>query len=61
MLSPLTLAVVDTTRRLFIVVFAGFVLQGDPVTAARVVGALVVYMGAAAYAWASHKPASKAL
>merc|ERR1719161_2548910 len=28
-LSPLTLAVVDTTRRLFIVMFTGFVLQGD--------------------------------
>lgn len=59
MLSPLTLAVVDTTRRLFIVVFAGFVLQGDPATITRVGGALVVYMGAAAYAWASHDTAKK--
>ena len=51
MLSSLTLSVVDTTRRLFIVVVAGFVLQGDPVTPLRVIGALVVYLGAAAYAW----------
>lgn len=55
MLSPLSLAVVDTTRRLFIVVFAGFVLQGDPITSARVGGALTVYAGAAGYAWATHR------
>ena len=59
-LSPLTLAVLDTTRRLFIVVVAGFVLQGDPVTAARVGGALVVYAGAAAYAWTTHLDAGAA-
>jgi drug/metabolite transporter (DMT)-like permease len=53
LLSPLTLAVVDTTRRVFIVVVAGFVLQGDAVTPQRVVGALIVYAGAALYAYMS--------
>jgi drug/metabolite transporter (DMT)-like permease len=50
-LSPLTLAVVDTVRRLFIVFAAGFFLQGNPCTAQNVLGALCVCAGAALYAW----------
>ena len=50
-LSPLTLAVVDTVRRLFIVFAAGFFLQGNPCTAQNVLGALCVCAGAAVYAW----------
>ena len=53
MLSNLTLAVVDTVRRLWIVVVAGFVLQGNPVTARGVAGAAAVCVGALAYAQVS--------
>ena len=50
MLSPLTLAIVDTVRRLFIVFASGFFLQGNPCTAQNVLGALCVCAGAAVYA-----------
>lgn len=50
MLSPLSLAVTDTTRRLFIVIVSGFVLQGNTPNFSNVVGALLVYIGAALYA-----------
>jgi len=50
LLSPLSLGVVDTVRRLFIVVVAGFVLQGNPVTTRGVVGAALVCSGAIFYA-----------
>lgn len=50
MISPLSLAVTDTTRRLFIVIVSGFVLQGNTPNFRNVVGALLVYIGAALYA-----------
>ena len=59
LVQPLTLAVVDTTRRLFIVVIAGFILQGDKVTPTRVAGALLVYSGAAAYAYVTNNKKTK--
>jgi len=49
-LAPLTLAVTDTVRRLFIVVMAGFVLQGNPCSIWNVAGACLVCAGAGYYA-----------
>ena len=40
----------DTTRRLWIVIVAGFVLQGNPFTANAAAGAALVCAGAGSYA-----------
>ena len=50
MLLPLTFAVVDTTRRLWIVIVSGFILQGNPFTVNAVAGAALVCAGAGSYA-----------
>ena len=55
LLMPLTLAVVDTVRRLFIVVVTGFILQGNPYGASNVLGALCVCSGAVWYARVTHQ------
>ena len=55
MLTPLSLAVTDTTRRMFIVFVSGFVLQGNTPNARNIVGALLVYVGAALYALSVHQ------
>jgi drug/metabolite transporter (DMT)-like permease len=58
MMDPLSLAVTDTTRRLFIVIVSGFVLQGNTPNFRNVVGALLVYFGAALYAVSVHPSSS---
>ena len=40
---------VDTTRRLWIVLASGFILQGDAVTMPKVAGSALVCFGALAY------------
>merc|ERR1711871_155192 len=50
LLTPLPLAVTDTVRRLFIVMVAGFVLQGNPCATTNILGACFVCLGAGMYA-----------
>ena len=47
--APLTFSVIDTVRRLCVVI-SGFLFQGNPASTVNVVGVLIVFAGAGWYA-----------
>jgi uncharacterized membrane protein len=57
--AALTLSVIDTMRRLSIVVVSGYVLQGNPWSWVNVVGVLMVMGGGLYYNIITSTPASK--
>ena len=59
--APLTYSVVDTLRRLTIVVITGYFLRNEAFTATKCVGVLVVCAGAVYYNYAKESAAKKAL
>eukprot|EP00933_Yihiella_yeosuensis_P072589 TRINITY_DN81022_c0_g1_i1.p1 TRINITY_DN81022_c0_g1~~TRINITY_DN81022_c0_g1_i1.p1 ORF type:complete len:405 (+),score=57.32 TRINITY_DN81022_c0_g1_i1:72-1286(+) len=56
---PLTFAVIDTVRRLSIVVIAGFIVQGTVLTLSKAVGIFLVICGGLTFAYATDQEKQK--